>query len=328
MKHIRLISIITALALVFTFVVCVSADFGDYGGDYDYGGSYDSGSYDSGSYDYGGYDSYDNNDYGNNDTYYYGGTTDSGNSNGGNSGGGSAVSVIVVFVIIALIVVILMKRKGSGSNSGIRNNTPVVGAGATATDPSTLNPVGAYLNVDPAFSEAEFKEKISNMYVKFQNSWQAKNMDDLRPYLTDAMFAQCDRQLDNLRTNGQTNRIERISVLDVTLSGWKQESGNDVMIARLKTRIVDYVVDDNTGNIIRGSNTAEKFMEYEWSLVRTSGTVTQQGSGTKAQVCPNCGAHVDINRTAKCEYCGSILTTDTFDWAVSGIKGLSQRTMG
>ena len=67
-------------------------------------------------------------------------------------------------------------------------------------------------------------------------------------------------------------------------------------------------------------------MEYEWDLVRTSGTLTGVSSGTTAQNCPQCGAPIDINRTAQCEYCGCILTSDTFDWVVSEIKGISQRT--
>ena len=40
---------------------------------------------------------------------------------------------------------------------------------------------------------------------------------------------------------------------------------------------------------------------------------------------PDCGT---INRTAKCPYCDSIVTVEAHDWAVSNIKGLSQRTSG
>ena len=146
--------------------------------------------------------------------------------------------------------------------------------------------------------------------------------------MTDAFFAQMERQLDRYRVNKQTNRIERIAVLDVSISGWKQEKGNDVIIARLKTRITDYVTDDLTGEIVRGSNTAEKFMDYEWELIRTSGTKTAEQSGTTVHNCPNCGAVLNINHTAKCEYCGSIVTVEAHDWAVNGIKCIYQRTEG
>lgn len=323
MKAKKLLCLLAAVGMLFAFVISTGADFGDYGGDADYGGfdsydSYDSyddyDSYDN--YDYDTYDSDTDNNYNNYDNGYYIGNTSSfdNNSRGGGLGAG-----ILIAIIIIVVVLILKRKKGS-------TPTPVVGGGAMPTDTSTLKPVEEYKTLDEGFVPAEFQEKLSNMYVQFQNAWQNKDLEELRPYLTDAFYTQCDRQLENYRTNHQTNRVERISVLGVTLVGWKQESGNDVMVARLKTRIVDYVVDDETGNIVRGSNTAEKFMEYEWDLVRTSGQVTGHADGTTAQICPSCGAHVDINHSAKCEYCGTILTSDTFDWAVSTIKGLSQRT--
>ena len=140
------------------------------------------------------------------------------------------------------------------------------------------------------------------------------------------MFAQMDRQLDAHRQRFETNCIDRISVLGVELLGWKQENGFDIMIAKLNTRIVDYVVDDRTGKVIRGSNTKEKFMTYEWTMARTTGVVTSRSTGTTSQTCPYCGAHVDINHSTVCEYCQSVLTTDTFDWVVTNIKALSQQT--
>lgn len=319
--------------MLIAFSVPGFADFGDYAGDYDFGGNdsfdFDTGSNDS--YDYGGsHDDYDYDDddynYGSGgNIFYYGGSGGSGGS--GSSGfertddDGSFLGALLIVILIVVVILLISRKKKAASH------TPIM-PGAQRTDASTLKPVSEYLTLDPSFSEAEFTEKISNMYVKFQNSWQAKNMDDLRPYLTDAFFAQVDRQLDNYRNNNQTNRVERISVMGVDIAGWKQEKDCDVMVVNLRTRIVDYVVDDNSGSIVRGSNTAEKFMEYEWTLQRTSGQITAETMGTKVQNCPNCGATIDINHTAVCEYCGSVITTDTFDWAVSGIKGISQRTAG
>jgi hypothetical protein len=304
----KLFAVLLSVLLIFGAVsVLAHADFGDYGGDYDFGGG------GGGDYDYGGYDYDDDDDDGG--YYFYGG---SGGSS--DSGGSSILGGIIVAAIIVAIVYLSMRKKNNG-------NAPVM-PGAQATDPATLRAMQDYLALDPQFSEAAFREKLANMYIQFQNAWQAKDLTPLRPYLTDAFFNKCDRQLDAYRQNRQTNRVDRPSVLGVDLIGWKQEAGVDVMVARLRTRIVDYVVDDATGNVVRGSNTAEKFMEYEWDLVRTSGQITGTGTGTTVQSCPHCGAPIDVNHTAVCAYCGSVLTTDTFDWAVREIKGLSQRTAG
>lgn len=316
----KYISVIIGIMMI--FAVTAHADFGDYGGDYDYGGydSYDS--YDN-DYDY----DYDDDDYDDDDDYNHdnGGVVyhDSGSS-GGSGGDNWGLGLIIVIVLIVIIfgLPILKSLKNGKNKSG------PVAPGALPTDATTLRPVAEYNSVDPNFSEPAFCEELSNMYIRFQNAWQAKKLDDVRPCLSDAFYAQLDRQLDSYRKNKQTNKIERISVLGVNLVGWKQENGNDVMIANLRTRIVDYVVDDATGNIIRGSNTAEKFMTYEWNLIRTSGRVTGKEEGTNASVCPNCGATLNLNKSAKCEYCGSIIETDNYDWVLSGIKGLSQRTAG
>ena len=44
--------------------------------------------------------------------------------------------------------------------------------------------------------------------------------------------------------------------------------------------------------------------------------------------CPNCGAPLDVNHSAKCEYCGQVITVDDYDWVISQIKGISQVTKG
>lgn len=275
-------------------------DFGDFAGDSDYGGGGDWG---------GGWDS--------DDDYSY--------SGGSYSGSGSSDGDIVLALIVIAIIVISSLISGAKDKKK-RKNRGTYNPGAQGVNRSALRNVQSYMQVDPNFSASQFTEKLANLYVRFQNSWTAKNMNDLRPYLTDAIFAQMDRQLNVYRQNQQTNRIDRIAVLGVELLGWTQENGVDKMYAQLRTRIVDYVVDDRTGKVIRGSNTAEKFMTYEWELVRTTGVVTGAIAGTNGTTCPYCGARVDINHSAVCEYCDSVLTTDTFDWAVNNIKGISQQT--
>ncbi|MEG2004366.1 MAG: hypothetical protein RR057_07175, partial [Clostridia bacterium] len=106
-----------------------------------------------------------------------------------------------------------------------------------------------------------------------------------------------------------------------------QNDVNDMIYARLNTRVTDYVVDDKTGDIIRGSDKAEKFMEYEWTLVRTKGKQTSTEEQTESIHCPSCGAPLNINKTAKCEYCGAVVSTNDYDWVISAIKGISQRTV-
>ncbi len=277
------------------------ADFGDFSGDSDFGGG---GGWDSGGSDWDSGGSWD---------------SDSGSySSGSGSGSGSDMEAVITIIVIIIIII--------ASTSSRKKNTSTNTQTYQPQETKSLRRIEEYSETDPSFNAEQFRDKVSNLYVQFQNAWQNKDISPLRPYLTDTYFAQMDNQLNRYRQNHQTNMVERIAVLSTQLMGWRQESGLDEMVIKLDTRIVDYVIDDNTGSVVRGSKTAEKFMTYEWTLVRTTGVTTSRSTGTTGQTCPYCGANININQTTVCEYCGSVITTDKFDWAVSNIRALSQRT--
>ena len=276
------------------FPLCALADAGSFSGDSDYGGSSDWGS----SWD-------DDSDY-SSGSYVY---SDS-------NGGGGFFSFLVVAGIIVFIIIVQNKK-----NRIVRQQ-----AGAAHTDAALLQPMSTFLRLDPNFNEAAFKEKLSNLYVQMQNAWQAKDFEPMRPYFTDVLFSQFARQLDVLKQNRRTNYVERIAVLDVALRGWYKDAVNDKIVAAVRTRIVDYTVDDATGKILSGSNTKERFMEYEWTLVRSSGGQTKTADEKSSVHCPYCGAPMSINQTAKCPYCGSVVTVKDYDWAIAQIKGISQQS--
>lgn len=287
------------------FVLNTKADAGDFGGDADFGGDYD---YDDYDYDY----DYDNDN-------------DSGNSKRSRSGEATPGSSVILLGVIVLIYIIysVNKKQKQKRDKENDNNDPFGRAMGT----SSLKPISEYLAEDPSFSVTAFNEKVSNTYIRLQNAWQKKDLEEIRPFLSDTLYAQFDRQLDYYRQNRYTNVVEKIAVLDVSISGWMKEANCDVMIVGVKTRITDYVINDENRTVIRGNPQSEKFMEYEWIMRRTSGMKTAVSRGTTAQNCPNCGAPIDINKTAKCPYCDSIITSEKYDWVLDSIKGISQRTV-
>ena len=190
-----------------------------------------------------------------------------------------------------------------------------------------LRPMAEYLELDNEFDEERIKTLISNLYVQMQETWQAKDISSLRPYMTDKFFAQMDKQLDEFRKLGRTDYTERIAVLSTDLRGWRQSAGMDYITVGLNSRIVSYTLDDRTGELISGDKKREKFMEYELELCRKSGEITHpEAEGTHSATCPHCGAPLKLNASAQCEYCGSVITQVNTDWAICGMRGISQRT--
>ena len=109
------------------------------------------------------------------------------------------------------------KKSKNGGSAPVRH---------TVSKPANLKPISEYTAIDDGFSEVEMKEKLSNLYIRMQQCWQNKN-------------------------------IERIAVLSVELEGFAQTETEDKIYAEIKTRIIDYTLDDKTGNVVSGSNTTE-----------------------------------------------------------------------
>ena len=306
----------------------VKADLGDFSGSGDYG-DYSSSSWDNGSSsswdsswssgsDWGGSWGSDSNDY-----FFFLPIGSSGSSGSSGSQGGG-MSGAMFYLVLAILLILIFARKNASMSAA-----PSAGhaAGAARTPDSKLTPIGEYSKLDANFSASDLQEKLSNVYVQMQNGCTARNIEALRPYFTDALYQQFDRQIKNLIASKRINYVERISVLDVNLRGFFQEGGNDHLVAELKTRITDYTVDENTGNLISGSKTAEKFMTYEWDLSRPTGTLTEKQGEATVRHCPNCGAPLSVNESAKCPYCDAIITFTDHDWTIYAVKGIAQRTV-
>ena len=207
----RLLALALCVMLVLIAALPAGADFGDYSGDSDFGDSSDWSSSDS---------SWDSSDW---DSDSYADSSDGGTL-------GLSFWVIGIILIVAFVTTNVggkKKRKAGG------------GVSWSAAANRKLKPMSEYTQLDEAFDETELTSKLSNLYVQMQDCWQKKDISPIRPYCTDAFFTQMDNLLQRKKQKGQTNYVERIAVLYVNFRGWCQEGGNDVLVARLKTCLVE-----------------------------------------------------------------------------------------
>ena len=301
MKRRLLIILLCCAALLILTAAAIpsGADFGDYSGGDDWG------SWDDYDYDYD--DDYDYDyDYGDSD-----------------SDGGDATLGDLLLTVGVLGGVMYGVTKLGGKK------TPKQANGKPAAD-TPLLPIGAYSAYDPEFDEEAFKQKLADLWLRMQAAWEAKDIEPVRPDLSAVYFAQAQNQLDAHIRDKNTNHVGDPAVLSVTLRGFRQDGGTDVIVAELKARFVDYTTDDATGELISGDRDAVKNMRYIWELTRP---VTQRaaGDGKSAGLttvtCPNCGAEVRINESAKCEACGSLISVDAHDFVLNKVSAVAQRTV-
>ena len=258
-----------------------------------------------------------------------GGWGDSGSFDFGDSfsvGGGGFSFPMVIIIIVVVIIVLGARKKGSGGSS----SAPPITTSVVSPQHSTAV-ADQVRRTDPFFTEAEMREKVANLYTEMQYAWASQNWQPMRARMTDDLFSQMNRQLQELISRDQINKMERISVMNVALKQFYQDEQHDNLVIRLTARVTDYTVDRKSGQLVSGDPKREKFMTYDWTMIRSAGLKTPPpGEGGKSEVsrnCPHCGAPIELTQSARCEYCGSIVTAPEFDWVLSSIREIAQQTI-
>ena len=124
---------------------------------------------------------------------------------------------------------------------------------------------------DPAFDEAKFQEWCTDTFFKIQGAWANRDMATVRTLLTDEMHGILQGDAEALKAQKKINRLENIAVRSVDITEAWQESGADFMTVRVFANLLDYNVDETTGQVVEGSKTDPvKFEEY-WTFTRPVG---------------------------------------------------------
>ena len=182
-----------------------------------------------------------------------------------------------------------------------------------------MNSIKEFSKLDKAFDAAKFSSKLSNIYRRFKTTASDGRFEEMEPYLTPELYQKISSETAARAKSGKVLYTERITILGTELLGFETEGGFDRIFADVRVRAVEYVADIKTRKRLSGS-AEEQFMTVRVVLRRETGRVSPQLTGISAQNCPYCGAPVNINKSSKCDYCGRVLNTDSFDWLIESAE--------
>ena len=175
--------------------------------------------------------------------------------------------------------------------------------------------------IDELFNKEEFLSWAKNLFIKLQQAWTDRDWSTIRTFETNELYEQHKNQLQGYIDNNQINVMDRICVNFANLYEFRQEGDKDVLVVRLNSRMSDYIIDATTKEVIRGDRYTERTNTYLLTFIRKTGIKTKEGTKEiRTTNCPNCGAPTQITSSGKCEYCGSVITTGEYDWALSNLE--------
>jgi len=203
---------------------------------------------------------------------------------GGGAGGGFGLFDLLLLVGIGYLIFWIVRRNRTTEEApatGYYSQMPADSYGSTSAPTATLEATSgpedldrglAHIRqMDPRFDEAAFREWCSDSFFRIQAAWMHRELEKLRPLLTEEMQEVFRKQIEDLRVKRQINKLENIAVRSIELTEAWQEQGLDYITVRYLANLLDYTVDEASEKIVSGSDGEPVKFEEFWTWVRPVG---------------------------------------------------------
>ena len=176
--------------------------------------------------------------------------------------------------------------------------------------------VNEFVNIDNTFNEAMFLTKVNNIFIKFFSAIMADNLSNVDHFISDNVYNYGERIIDKVRSKNYRQMYDELNVKNSRINNIEVTDNEYIIEVYLEARYMDYIIDLNTGNIVSGNDSSRIEVDYSLRFVKKIGFL-QQGIARK---CPACGAPMNVNKSGKCDYCGSIYNQEDYDFVLDDIK--------
>ena len=170
---------------------------------------------------------------------------------------------------------------GGGMNPGAKNNmqpppAPEFG-GMSALDEG----LAQIRENDSDFDPSYFTEIASDVFFQVQAGWMRRDMDSYRHLLATQLASEYEVEFDKMKREGRINKLESIAVRTIKVVEAGSDGLQDFVTVRFVASLLDYTVDDKSGDVVEGSNTSPVKFEEDWTWARTVGTEDWKLEGIK-----------------------------------------------
>ena len=177
--------------------------------------------------------------------------------------------------------------------------------------------LAALTAADPEVTEASLRARLDAMYGAMNKGWAANDIAPARPYVSDALYDYLQYWIDTYKRQHLRNQLTDMRITRTELAKVMRDTWYDAVTIRLWGTGKDFVINTDSGRVLRGSKHSERPYSEYWTLIRAAG---KHGKPHADATCANCGAPLHITMGGECEHCGAHVTAGEFDWVLSKIE--------
>ena len=166
------------------------------------------------------------------------------------------------------------------------------------------------------FNEAMFKTKVDNVFVKLLTAVMEGDLSSVKHFISDEVYQKYQDIIDKLDGRNERQMYDELNVKNTYVESREIVDDKEIVQVRIISRYMDYLIDKDTGNLIRGDNTRR--IERDYHLTFTKKLITKDIGLVRK--CPGCGASISVNTSGKCEYCDTIYNLEDYDYVLVDIN--------
>ena len=123
---------------------------------------------------------------------------------------------------------------------------------------------------DPLWNHRRMKARIEEIFLKVQKAWMERNQDLAKDCMSDRIYTKHKMQTDEMLANGRKNVLAKINLKEVMIISVADydDDTKDSFSAHIKGSMIDYDVDDKTGNVLSGDKTKIESFKEIWHFIR------------------------------------------------------------
>lgn len=251
------------------------------------------------------------------------------------SGGSFSLGGLITLLVIGLVVWAIYRRitrrpdgtRNADATNAVREALGAAIGAAVAGQmanrdmpgrPVVPPAVDAIRVSDPGFELETFMQRAEMAFFLVKRGMQKNDAAAVRPFVSDALFAQLAPMLGRLKEQHQQTLLESLNVRSLHLVDAScDEQGQSIqihydLVYRAKTI-------DNNNRVLQDEGEDGRHGEH-WIFVRNAQARTPVDGGVTASRCPACGAELRLSLDGTCTHCRASVTNGSVDWVVSEVR--------
>lgn len=135
--------------------------------------------------------------------------------------------------------------------------------------------------VDRDFDPVHFTEVASDVFFQVQAGWMRRDLNSYHHLLGEELAQEYEKHFAEMRGNGHINKLESIAVRGMEIIEAGSDGIEDFVTVLVTANLLDYTVDDKSGELISGSMTSLVKFQEKWTWARPTGSQDWKLEGIK-----------------------------------------------